>query len=72
MLYWQNSEVKKAIGEFIKALRINHSYPDAVLNLGDVLTRIKEDDKAQKLYAVYLSMNPRDKDLLKAVANIAI
>lgn len=72
MLYWQNDEVKKAIAEFTKALRINHSYPDAVVNLGDVLMRIKEDDKAERLFASYLSTNPRDKGLLKAVANIDI
>ena len=72
MLYWQNGEEKKSIAEFVKALRINHSYPDALVNLGDVLTRIKEDDKAERLYVSYLSMNPRDKDLLKAVANIDI
>ena len=70
MLYWQNGEVKKAIAEFVKALRINPCSPDAVVNLGDVLMRIKEDDKAQRLYAAYLSTNPQDKDLLKAVANI--
>jgi glycosyltransferase involved in cell wall biosynthesis len=72
MLYWQGGEVKKAVAEFVKALRIDPGYPEAVLNLGDILTRIKEDDMAGKLYAGYLATNPRDKDLLKAVANIDI
>jgi glycosyltransferase involved in cell wall biosynthesis len=67
MLYWQDGEVKKAIGEFVKALRINPDFPDALINLGDVLTRIKETDKAHKLYSSYLSMNPQEKDLLNIV-----
>ena len=54
MLYWQDGEVNKAIGEFVKALRINPDFPDALFNLGDVLTRIKETDKAEKLYSFYL------------------
>jgi glycosyltransferase involved in cell wall biosynthesis len=32
MLYWQDGEVKKAIGEFVKALRINPDSPDALIN----------------------------------------
>jgi tetratricopeptide (TPR) repeat protein len=67
MLYWQNGEVKNAIGEFVKALRIDPNFPDALINLGDVLTRIKETDKAEKLYSSYLSMNPQEKDLLNIV-----
>ena len=70
MLYWQNGKVRKAIGEFLEALRVNHRYPEVVLNLGDVLTRIKQVDKAEKLYATYLSMNPRDKALFKKFANV--
>jgi len=68
MLYWQDGEVKKAIGEFVKALRINPNFPHALINLGDVLTRIKETDKAAKLYSFYLSMNPQRKDLPNLVA----
>ena len=70
MIYWQNGEVTKAIGEFREALRINHAYPEALLNLGDVLTKIKQVDKAEKLYATYLSMNPLDKDLIEKLANV--
>jgi tetratricopeptide (TPR) repeat protein len=70
MIYWQNGEVTKSIREFIEALKIDNNYPDAVVNLGDVLTRIKEVDKAEKLYAAYLLLNPRDKDLLKAFSNV--
>lgn len=69
-MYQQDGDVKKAITEFIKALRINPGYPDALVNLGDVLTRIKEDDKAKRLYAAYLTANPSDRELLKAFANI--
>jgi tetratricopeptide (TPR) repeat protein len=69
-MYRQDGDVKKAITEFIKALKINPGYPDAVVNLGDFLMRIKEDDKAKSLYAAYLAANPSDRDLLKAVANI--
>jgi tetratricopeptide (TPR) repeat protein len=70
MLYWQDGEVKKAIGEFVKALRINPDFPDALINLGDVLTRIKETDKAEKLYSFYLSRNPQTIDLLNRFAGI--
>ena len=70
MLYWQDREVKKAIAEFVNALRIKSDYPDALLNLGDVLVRINADDKASKLYAAYLTTNPQDIDLLKSVASI--
>jgi glycosyltransferase involved in cell wall biosynthesis len=67
VLYWQDGEVKKAIEEFVKALRINPDFPDALINLGDVLTRIKETAKAEKLYSLYMSRNPQDKDFLKIV-----
>ena len=70
MLYWQSGEVKKAITEFIIALRKNQSYPAAVMNLGDVLTRIKEKNLAAKLYAAYLSINPGHKKILKSFAKI--
>jgi tetratricopeptide (TPR) repeat protein len=63
MLYWQDGEVKKAIGEFVKALRINPNFPDAIINLGDVLTRIKMTEKAEKLYSSYLALNPHGKNL---------
>ena len=63
MLYWQDGEAKKAIDEFVKALRIDPDFLDAVINLGDVLTRIKETDKAEKLYSLYLSRNPQPIDL---------
>ena len=69
-MYRQNGDIKEAITEFIRALRINPSYPDAVVNLGDVLMRIKEEDKAKNLYAAYLAANPSDNELLKVVANI--
>ena len=42
-------EVKKAITEFVKALRINPCHTDAVVNLGDVLMRIKEDPRTHLL-----------------------
>jgi tetratricopeptide (TPR) repeat protein len=67
MLYWQDGEVKKAIAEFVKALRINPNFLDAIINLRDVLTRINEIDKAEKLYSSYLSMNPLGKDLINKV-----
>ena len=68
-MYRQDGDAKKAIKEFIKALRISPGYPDAVVNLGDVLMRIKEVDKAKRLYAAYLAANPSDIELLKVVAN---
>jgi tetratricopeptide (TPR) repeat protein len=70
MLYWQDGEVKKAIGEFVKALRINPDFPDALINLGDILNRIKETDKAEKLYSLYLSRNPQAIELLSRFADI--
>jgi len=64
MLYWQDGEVKKAIDEFVKALRIDPDFLDAAINLGDVLTRIKQTDKAEKLYSLYRARNPQSIDLL--------
>ncbi len=69
MLYWQRGEAKKAIEDLVQALRINPNFLDAVLNLGDILTKIKENEKAEKLYSSYLSMNPQNKDLFEVLAS---
>jgi Tfp pilus assembly protein PilF len=69
MLYWQRGEAKKAIEDLVRALRINPNFLDAVLNLGDILTKIKENEKAEKLYSSYLSMNPQNKDLFEVLAS---
>ena len=70
MLYWIEGDVKKSIAQFSSALRINPAYLDAVLNLADVLIRIKEEQKANRLYAAYMSHAPREKYSLGKLANI--
>ncbi len=69
MLYWQAGEVPKSIVHFTSALRINPADPYFVMNLGDVLVRIKEEDKAQRLYSAYILNNPQHRDLLGMFKN---
>jgi len=68
LLYWQDSEAKKAIAEFVKALRIDPDFPQALINLGDLLTKIKETEKAEKLYSSFLSRNPQMVGLLNRLS----
>lgn len=68
MLFYQIGNAQRAIEEFIAALRINPHYPDAVINLGDVLIRINEAHKAEKLYASFLAANPQKRDFLNKYA----
>ena len=57
MLYWRDGEVKKAIENLVKALRIKPDFSEAFLNLKDVLINLNESKKAEKLNSSYLSLH---------------
>jgi tetratricopeptide (TPR) repeat protein len=51
---------KKALQYFLKTLKLNPNYRDAVLNCGSILTSLGQSEEAKRLYASYLKSNLHD------------
>ncbi|MBM4136529.1 MAG: tetratricopeptide repeat protein [Nitrospira sp.] len=68
-IFWENSDIDKALESYTEALEINPNDRNIVLKCGEVLSSLEQHVTAKRLYSSYLQKYPEDNEIVQAQKN---